>query len=59
MKKRLRRADKIRAAAAVVIGDDELVTGNAAIWDFASGDKMAIALDELAAELKKRYRHGK
>ena len=59
LKKRLRRADKIRAAAAVVIGDDELVTGNAAIWDFASGDKMAIALDELAAELKKRYRHGK
>ena len=55
-KKRLKRADKIRAVAAVLLGGDELGASQATIWDFVSGDKRPVALDAIVAELKTKYR---
>ena len=49
--KRMKRADKIGARAAVLLGDDELAKGVAMVRDLASGAQREIALDELATVL--------
>ncbi|MBX9946301.1 MAG: histidine--tRNA ligase [Reyranella sp.] len=52
MKRRLQRANKLNARAAVIIGDDELAKGVAQLKDFDSGGQREVALDALAGALK-------
>jgi histidyl-tRNA synthetase len=50
--RRMRRADRIGARAAVLIGDNELAQGAATLRDFDSGAQELVPLGELAARLK-------
>ena len=53
LQKRMRRADKIKARAAVILGEDELKRGEAAVRDLDAGTQEAVPLaalkDRLAA----------
>ncbi|MEJ0046049.1 MAG: histidine--tRNA ligase [Rhodospirillales bacterium] len=51
LKRRMERANKIGARAAVIIGDEELANGVATVRDFASGTQSKIALADLPAHL--------
>ena len=53
LKKRLKRANKIGAVAAVLLGEDELARGEATIRDLDSGEQTAVALDALSGALNK------
>ena len=53
--RRMRRANKISAAAAVMLGEDELARGTATVRDMSSGEQEEVALDGLADHLS-RYR---
>jgi histidyl-tRNA synthetase len=55
MKRRLARADKAGAVAAVLIGDDELAKGAATVRDMKTGEQTEAALANLAETLS-RYR---
>ena len=47
MGKRLKRADKLNARAAVILGEDELERGVAAVRDLDAGVQVELALDRL------------
>ncbi len=49
--KRLKRADKLSAAAAVILGEDELAKGVATLRDLDSGEQAAVPLAELEERL--------
>jgi len=49
--KRLRRADKLGAAAAVILGEDELARGEAGLRDLDSGEQAGVPLAELEERL--------
>jgi histidyl-tRNA synthetase len=51
MKRRMERANKTGARAAVIIGDEELAKGVASVKDLAAGTQSEIALTGLAAHL--------
>jgi histidyl-tRNA synthetase len=51
MKKRMQRANKVNARAAVILGEDELQRGAAAVRDLDSGEQAEIPLDRLEAHL--------
>ena len=51
---RMKRADRIGAATAVVFGDDELATGQVLLRDLASGEQRAVDRAGLLAELGAR-----
>jgi histidyl-tRNA synthetase len=53
--RRMRRADRIGARAAVLLGDDELARNAATVRDLDSGAQSEIALDALPAHLKAMY----
>ena len=52
MKRRLQRANKLKARAAIIIGDDELARGVVQLKDFDTGEQREVALDALAGALK-------
>jgi len=52
--KRMKRADKLGAPAAILIGDDELAAGEAAVKDLATGQQQRVALGVLAEHLRAR-----
>ena len=52
MKRRMQRANKLNARAAIIIGDDELAKGVAQLKDLDSGTQTEVALDALAASLR-------
>ena len=54
LKRRMSRADRIRARAAVLLGEDELAAGAATVRDLDSGEQERIALSELADHLAGR-----
>lgn len=54
MAKRLKRANKVQAAVAVLIGDDELAKGVATVKDLDQGAQESVALDRLIDYLKTR-----
>ncbi|CAA9502823.1 MAG: Histidyl-tRNA synthetase [uncultured Sphingomonadaceae bacterium] len=54
MKKRMARADASGAAVAVILGDDELARGEAAVKTLATGEQRSVALDQLAEALRAR-----
>jgi histidyl-tRNA synthetase len=49
--KRMKRADKLSARAAVILGDDELAKGVASLRDLDSGEQTAVPLAELEERL--------
>jgi len=51
MKRRLQRANKVQARAAVILGEDELNRSAAAVRDLDSGEQVEVALDRLEAHL--------
>ncbi len=55
MKKRLKRADKSNARAAVILGEDELKDGNVVLRDLDSGEQKVILLSDVAQTLKSNY----
>jgi histidyl-tRNA synthetase len=52
VQRRMRRADRLGARAAVLMGDDEIAAGTATLRDLDSGAQSAVPLGELAARLK-------
>jgi histidyl-tRNA synthetase len=53
--RRMKRADKVKAVAAVLIGDDELAKGSATVRDMVSGGQSEVSFAELERHLA-RYR---
>jgi histidyl-tRNA synthetase len=51
LQRRMRRADRIGARAAVLLGDDELARGIATVRDLDTGEQSEVALDAMAARL--------
>jgi histidyl-tRNA synthetase len=51
MKKRMARANKANARAALILGEDELARGAVAVRDLDSGEQVEVALDGLDAHL--------
>ncbi|MEC7140428.1 MAG: histidine--tRNA ligase, partial [Pseudomonadota bacterium] len=51
MKKRLTRANKVQAATAIIIGEDEIAAGVALVRNMEDGAQREVALDQLVAEL--------
>jgi histidyl-tRNA synthetase len=61
LKKRLQRANKMNARAALLFGDEELAAGSAPLRDLDSGEQELVSLDRLAEHLSllsSRCRHG-
>ena len=51
LKRRMNRANKINARAAVIIGDDELAQNSATLRDLDSGEQTLVSLDALDGRL--------
>ncbi len=54
MQKRMKRANKVAASVAVLIGEDELAKGVATVKDLDQGSQESVALDRLIDYLKTR-----
>ena len=52
LRRRMERANRIGARAAVILGDDDLAEGVAQIKDLASGEQEAVRLTEIAVRLR-------
>ena len=55
MSKRMKRANKLGACAALIIGEDELAANSATLRDLDSGEQTLVALASLPAAIE-RYR---
>jgi histidyl-tRNA synthetase len=53
LKKRLQRANKLNARAALLFGDDELAAGSATLRDLDSGEQELVSLSSLAERLSR------
>ena len=51
LKKRLKRANRVGAVAAVLLGDDELAKNEATLRDLDSGEQASVPLSELGGKL--------
>ena len=52
LRRRMERANRIGARAAVIIGDDDIARGVAQVKDLATGEQEAVPLAEIAARLR-------
>ncbi len=52
LKSQLKRADRVKARRAAIIGDNELALGQVTVRDMATGEQHAVPLGELLATLK-------
>ena len=52
LKRRMARADKLKARAAIILGEDELAKGAAIVRDFDSGQQTPVALAALDEHLR-------
>jgi histidyl-tRNA synthetase len=52
LRRRLERANRIGARAAVILGPDDIAAGTAQVKDFATGDQQAVSLDKLIERLR-------
>jgi histidyl-tRNA synthetase len=52
LRRRMERANRIGAQAAVILGDDDIARGVAQVKDLATGEQEAVALTELAEHLR-------
>ena len=53
LKKRMQRANKLNARAALLFGDDELAAGSATLRDLDSGEQELVSLSSLAERLSR------
>lgn len=53
MKKRMQRANKVNARAALILGEDELAKGEALVRDLDSGEQTPVALDGIETALER------
>jgi len=53
LNRRMKRANRLNAAAAVLIGEDELARGAATLRDLDGGDQVEVPLSELTERLSK------
>lgn len=51
MKKRMARANKIEAKAALILGDDEIAAGTVALRNLDSGEQISVPLDDVGRSL--------
>ena len=51
MKRRMERANKIGARAAIILGDSELARGVAAVKDLSAGTQTDVPLEDVARVL--------
>jgi histidyl-tRNA synthetase len=51
MKSQMRRADKLNALSVLIVGENELATGTAALRDMASKQQRQISLNEIESAL--------
>jgi histidyl-tRNA synthetase len=51
LKSQMRRADKLKAASVLIVGDDELAKGKVVLRNMASKQQEEISLDGVEAEL--------
>lgn len=51
MQKRMKKADKLNACAALILGENELARGEAMLKDLSSGEQKPVSLDSLEAAL--------
>jgi len=51
MKAQLKRADRLRARAVVIVGEDELGKGEAVVRNMAAGEQKSVAAADLATEI--------
>jgi histidyl-tRNA synthetase len=54
LKSQMRRADKLKAGAVLIVGDDELTNGKAVLRDMATKQQQPIGLDHIEAALLAR-----
>jgi histidyl-tRNA synthetase len=54
MKRRMQKADSSGARFAIILGDDELARGEAAVKDLKTGEQTRVALDGLAEAVRAR-----
>ncbi len=54
MKRRMQKADSSGARYAIILGDDELARGEAAVKDLKSGEQKSVAMDGLAEAVRAR-----
>ena len=54
MKAQMRRADKMGARFVVVLGDDEIASGQVKLKDMKQREEIPVSMDALAAELERR-----
>ncbi len=52
LKSQLKRADKLRARLAVIVGENEVKSGSLALKDLASGTQQQVSRDELEAKVR-------
>jgi histidyl-tRNA synthetase len=52
LRRRMERANRIGARAAVIVGQDDLAQGVAQVKDLASGEQLAVKLEDLADALR-------
>ncbi|HEX8223012.1 MAG TPA: histidine--tRNA ligase [Allosphingosinicella sp.] len=52
MKRRMQKADASGARFAIILGDDELARGEAAVKDLTTGEQKSVALDRLAEAVR-------
>jgi histidyl-tRNA synthetase len=55
MKRRLKRADKLNARAAIILGEDELNDGNVTLRDLDSGEQTTSSLNEISGTIIKKF----
>ena len=51
LRRRMERANRIGARAAVIIGEDDIAAGVAQVKDLATGEQAAVKLADIAARL--------
>jgi histidyl-tRNA synthetase len=54
MKRRMQKADSSGARYAIILGDDELARGEAAVKDLRSGEQKSVAMSDLAEAVRAR-----
>ena len=54
MKRRMQKANASGARYAIIVGDDELARGEAAVKDLASGEQSSVAMTDLAGAVRRR-----
>ena len=54
LKSQMRRADKLKAGAVLIVGEDELANGKAVLRDMATKQQQEIGLDRIETELMAR-----